>query len=604
MAKYKISKKREKRIRKKGLLTAESHSKASRKLRKSSFSRVQRELAVFHSDETHYNQYEDLPWEVEEEEEAVVSETFEYDKHGNHKADVEIASQRRYELQGNELETSADFIALPQSSDDDDDDHNGGDSLENNSITEGTVATQNEEHPWILDRDHSAENQIKDWLTQETHDFIAYISPSKEEIKARNRIIEKLRKAVTELWPDAELSVFGSYATDLYLPGSDIDCVVNSKRGDKEYRQYLYQLSRFLKQKKLATQVEVVSKARVPIVKFVEPESQLHVDVSFERNNGVEAAQIIREWLEEIPGMRELVLVVKQFLHVRKLNDVHTGGLGGFSIICLVYSFLKMHPRIHLENMDIRSNLGVLLIEFFELYGKNFCYDDVAIVVSNKSPKYIPKRQWRDLPPSRTSFSLAIQDPGDSSNNISRSSYNLKEVKRAFSGAFSLLTNKCYEMGNATFRDRVGKTILGNVIKYRGRPRDFRDERHLVPNLALSENEALRQRTSRSRAENSSSASDEQNSAVFTDISDDEVLYQEEQALYAPLNTKTRHSASKRMALELIMGLDDDSTVADDTTAREDSVEQDQTLQKQTVDAQTRRDYWLSKANALATTDF
>nr|3NYB_A Chain A, Poly(A) RNA polymerase protein 2 [Saccharomyces cerevisiae] len=321
-------------------------------------------------------------------------------------------------------------------------------------------------YPWILNHDHSKQKEISDWLTFEIKDFVAYISPSREEIEIRNQTISTIREAVKQLWPDADLHVFGSYSTDLYLPGSDIDCVVTSELGGKESRNNLYSLASHLKKKNLATEVEVVAKARVPIIKFVEPHSGIHIAVSFERTNGIEAAKLIREWLDDTPGLRELVLIVKQFLHARRLNNVHTGGLGGFSIICLVFSFLHMHPRIITNEIDPKDNLGVLLIEFFELYGKNFGYDDVALGSSDGYPVYFPKSTWSAIQPIKNPFSLAIQDPGDESNNISRGSFNIRDIKKAFAGAFDLLTNRCFELHSATFKDRLGKSILGNVIKY------------------------------------------------------------------------------------------------------------------------------------------
>ena len=75
--------------------------------------------------------------------------------------------------------------------------------------------------------------------------------------------------------------------------------------------------------------MEVIANAKVPIIKFVDPDSNLPVDISFERTNGLDAARRIRKWLLATPGLRELVLVVKQFLRSRKLNNVHVGGLGG-----------------------------------------------------------------------------------------------------------------------------------------------------------------------------------------------------------------------------------------------------------------------------------
>ncbi|CCK67833.1 non-canonical poly(A) polymerase PAP2 KNAG_0A01440 [Huiozyma naganishii CBS 8797] len=407
----------------------------------------------------------------------------------------------------NQLSNNDDFISLSDSEESDGEkekEEKDGTNVEAAALS-GDNATKKQaavtpaagDYPWITNHDHSKQKEIADWLTLEVKDFISYISPNRVEIKQRNTTIGKIRAAVSELWPDADLHVFGSYATDLYLPGSDIDCVVNSKGGDKENQSSLYKLATHLKKNGLATEIEIIAKARVPIIKFVEPESRIHIDVSFERINGLEAAKLIREWLESTPGLRELVLIIKQFLHSRRLNNVHTGGLGGFSIICLVYSFLSMHPRVITNEIDPIDNLGVLLIDFFELYGKNFGYDDVAISLSNGVPSYLPKREWRELHPIRNSFALAIQDPGDRANNISRGTFNIRDIKKAFAGAFDLLTIRCYELDQALFSERVGKSILGNVIKYKGKQRDFKDERNLVLNKAIIENEDFHKKRSR-----------------------------------------------------------------------------------------------------------
>lgn len=407
----------------------------------------------------------------------------------------------------NSLEGNDDFIAFSDSSLASDSDEMKDLHLENRqeepqigkdkvNISPNSTSTTitSSDYPWTINHDHSKETEIADWLTLEIHDFVKYISPSKEEIKARNVTISKLRQAVKSLWPDADLHVFGSYATDLYLPGSDIDCVVNSEGGDKQTRTCLYKLAQHLKNEHIATEIEVIAKTRVPIIKFVEPETRIHIDVSFERTNGLEAAKLIRGWLEETPGLRELVLIVKQFLHSRRLNNVHTGGLGGFSIICLVYSFLHLHPRIITKEIDPLENLGVLLIDFFELYGKNFGYDDVAISLIGGKPVYFSKLDWKELHPIRNPFSLAIQDPGDKTNNISRGSFNIRDIKKAFAGAFDLLTNRCFELDSAPFIKRKGQSILGNVIKYKGKQRDFKDERNLVLNKAIVENENYHQK--------------------------------------------------------------------------------------------------------------
>lgn len=343
----------------------------------------------------------------------------------------------------------------------------------------------NDEFPWIRNSDHSREREMSDWLTSEIKDFVRYISPSAEEINNRNKVINNLKEHIRSIWPDAELHCFGSFATDLYLPGSDIDCVVISKRGRYDNKSSLYQLTSYIRNHNLGVEVVPIAKAKVPIIKFVDPQTRIHIDISFEKTNGLTAAKLIIDWLAQTPGLRELVLIVKHFLAVRKLNEVHVGGLGGFSIICLVYSFLKLHPRLSTNNIDPMENLGCLLIEFFELYGYNFGYDSVALAFnSNKEPIYLTKRSNPDLL-GRNPFSLAIQDPYDPANNISRGSFNLKDIKRAFGGAFELLVNKCYELNAATYKQRLGKSILGGIIKYKGKQRDFLDARKHVKNVAF-----------------------------------------------------------------------------------------------------------------------
>lgn len=419
------------------------------------------------------------------------------------KDEISGQDQAREENNGgserNGLTSNQDFIEFGFESSEDDQDENGEFS-DDGVISDGengkvySAPNETNDYPWVKNHDHSTQKEIADWLTLEMKDFVNYISPSKEEILTRNRVVKDLKREINNLWPDTETHVFGSSATDLYLPGSDIDMVVTSTTGDYENRSKLYQLSSYLRNRKLAKDIEVIAKAKVPIIKFVDPSSNIHIDISFERRNGIEAAKRIRKWLDKTPGLRELVLIIKQFLRSRRLNNVHVGGLGGYSTIILCYHFLRLHPRISTNNMSILDNLGSLLIEFFELYGRNFSYDNLIIAIDPETdePKYMPKKDHAYLSSSKNPFSIVIQDPADSTNNISRSSYNLRDVKKAFGGAFQLLVDKCYQLHAASYKGRIGQLILGDIIKYRGKERDFNDDRDKVLNHALIDHQKIK----------------------------------------------------------------------------------------------------------------
>ncbi|KAG7877665.1 hypothetical protein KL937_004535 [Ogataea polymorpha] len=448
----------------------------------------------------------------------------------------------------------------------------------------------NPKYPWIRNNDHSRQIEISDWLTMEIKDFIKYISPSAEEIKARNDTVGKLRECITGMWPDAEVHCFGSFATDLYLPGSDIDMVVVSKARNNKYdnRSSLYQLSSYIRNHRLGVNVEAIAKAKVPIIKFVDPTTKIHIDISFERTNGIKAAELIISWLKDTPGLRELVLIVKQFLSVRKLNIVHTGGLGGFATICLVRSFLKLHPRVATKSIDPLENLGVLLIEFFELYGYNFGYDNTAIAFDEDGePYYVPK----DSNPAfqnRNPFTLAIQDPHDPANNISRGTFNLRDIKRSFGGAFELLVNKCYEMNQATYKERLGQSVLGDIIKYKGKQRDFEDARDLVQNEALAfvSGES-------SRATSLPPLPSEQYTIISDSDSESEYEKHLEQ-LYEKSQSKKPESNKN---IDELMGLNDRESDVSSSGAASDSEQEKPSTSK--LDKTARREYWLNKSGSF-----
>jgi len=55
------------------------------------------------------------------------------------------------------------------------------------------------------------------------------------------------------------------------------------------------------------------------------------------------------------------------------MNEVWTGGISSYGLILMTISFLQNHKRGEGRNPNV--NLGVLLIEFFELYGRQFNYE-------------------------------------------------------------------------------------------------------------------------------------------------------------------------------------------------------------------------------------
>ncbi|KAK6463343.1 hypothetical protein DFJ63DRAFT_334881 [Scheffersomyces coipomensis] len=549
----------------------------------------------------------------EEEEEEVIAITSDVESDEDND---EAQAKKKQKTEVNELAKNADFIEFGFSSSEDE---KGNDEEEDDEDSDDGVISADEGvdkysrsksislYPWIKQHDHSKQKEIVDWLTLEMKDFVNYISPSSDEITTRNNVVNRLKTQISNFWPNTETHVFGSFATDLYLPGSDIDMVVLSRIGNVENRSSLYQLSSFLRNKGLAKNIEVIAKAKVPIIKFVDPDSNIHIDVSFERRNGIDAARRIRKWLSATPGLRELVLIVKQFLRSRRLNNVHVGGLGGYATIILCYHFLQMHPKVSTKSISILENLGALLIEFFELYGRNFSFDNLIISLDPETdlPRYLLKSHYPNLDTSKNPFSIVIQDPADADNNITRSSYNLRDLKKAFGGAYQLLVDKCYVLHSSTYKQRLGSSILGDIIKYKGKERDFNDDRDKVVNHALISHEEDGANVN-DYADDESDGANGNDKYYFSDMTietEDEIQAKAEKKA----QVSAEAAAKDKKVYSEILGLYDkdasDEEEKNDNKSSEkpedEETSEEMKKSKSNLDKDVRRAYWLQKGLEL-----
>lgn len=195
---------------------------------------------------------------------------------------------------------------------------------------------------------------------------------------------------------------------------SDIDLVVLCPTMPspplKPSSSLLHRLASLLLTSSLAepSSLVVIAKARVPIVKFVTRYGGFSVDLSVNQKNGVDAAVRVRGMLEEFafreeayvePGVqkkekktkkgkgkeitsppvveedinlvdqgvaRSLVMLVKAFLNQRGMNEVFTGGLGSYSIICLVISFLQV------SLLSPRGSSPSLILRIFDSFIPRF----------------------------------------------------------------------------------------------------------------------------------------------------------------------------------------------------------------------------------------
>ena len=328
----------------------------------------------------------------------------------------------------------ADFLSL---------DEVGDDSQENDEHQHSQVTTSSNNNnnnskrlpPW-MDRPHDF-RRIHPLMAlhNEIVWFCNLMEPMPDEIRQRQDLILEIKALVRDTFgEEAEVQVFGSFATGLLLPTSDIDLVVmsktikNEKENDTEESEdmkisptsseretengdvttndddsqieedwnemtSLSPIHRFAdaiqSQKWISrlSYLEIIENTRVPLVKFTVESTNISVDVCFDQTTGPPAATLMRTYMDAMPPLRPLTFALKYFLAARGLNEPYSGGVGSFMLQLLIVSFLQHRERFGYNyRLQSQYNLGSLLLDFLCLYGLDF-----NTFTTGKSCRCVPK---------------------------------------------------------------------------------------------------------------------------------------------------------------------------------------------------------------------
>ncbi|XP_069372040.1 terminal nucleotidyltransferase 4A isoform X2 [Paralichthys olivaceus] len=389
-------------------------------------------------------------------------------------------------------------------------------------------------------------------LHEEVMDFYNFMSPRPEEAAMRKEVVNRIEMIIKELWPTADVQIFGSFSTGLYLPTSDIDLVVFGKWE----RPPLQELEQALRKHNVAEpfSIKVLDKATVPIIKLTDQETEVKVDISFNVETGVRAASFIKDYVKKYPVLPYLIFVLKQFLLQRDLNEVFTGGISSYSLILMVISFLQLHPRIDARNPN--ENLGVLLIEFFELYGRHFNYLKTGIRIKNGGA-YIPKEEiMKAMTNGYRPSMLCIEDPLLPGNDVGRGSYGAMHVKQVFDYAYTVLSHAVSPLARS-YPNKECESTLGRIIRLTQEVIDYREwiiKKWGGRDLARTDNRVSPPKEPVSEQEPSCVLSD---SGVGSDEQQRDSV--SPQSADSPMSISSPHQHSSASSVSSLSGSDNDS---------------------------------------------
>eukprot|EP00536_Pseudo-nitzschia_multiseries_P007612 jgi/Psemu1/196021/e_gw1.181.4.1 len=233
-------------------------------------------------------------------------------------------------------------------------------------------------------------------LTKDVLQFLSETNTKMRKLDGRRQLaVERFSRLVKTVWPRAQVKLYGSYISGLCLPTSDLDFVVCLPAVHKkdlalapgvlEGRNAFNETSQKLLARELKGEswidprsIKVIEHTAMPVIKVSTKDTRarmIKLDISFDgpEHHGLEANRFVAQTLEELPLIRPLMLVLKQFLLHRGLLTAYTGGLTSYCLFLMLARYLQEQP---LSNNDC----GSLLMGFLDFYGNHF--DPRAIGIS------------------------------------------------------------------------------------------------------------------------------------------------------------------------------------------------------------------------------
>ena len=298
------------------------------------------------------------------------------------------------------------------------------------------------------------------------------IFPSKKRLTSIiTQVINQSLNTSLKQYNIINLIVYGSQASGLSLPESDIDLLLIYCDSNNSLEKFINELYNVLLNSKKFNNITSLPKASSPLIKIdykINPYykfndiSFIHIDISFHnifpKKNSIFftpsllIVKYIQKSLEYLPQSKNVIIVIKKYLKNLGLNNYYTGGLNSFSIFLMVFAFYKYEIKLLGNDLVNDLYLGQFLVQFLDFYSK-FNFNDYIININQEMPFVIKESS------KQSEASAVILDPF-TLNNIACNSFRICEIQQKFDSLKeNLLVN--YD------RNYKVKNIYSNKRQYR-----------------------------------------------------------------------------------------------------------------------------------------
>ena len=291
-------------------------------------------------------------------------------------------------------------------------------------------------------------NYVRNCLSKDIIEFEQFVTEHIKNLSSLySELIKNIQNAVNECFQDYEVHLYGSHATNLCLPWSDLDVVLISKKNNQisldSKHLLLSKLNEHLKHQPWVKDNNYISSANIPIVKLISIEkyNNMPIDISIqdEKHFGLRCVDLVKQFMNKYESLKPLALALKNILKQANLNDPYKGGLSSYGLILMIVYFLQQQANAGIDISLSENNLGQLFFDFINFYGTQFQYSKSIVYIKNSSND-LDDLKYQNI--AHTSGFIII-DPLNSSNNVAKSCFHYLGVKMAFLISLKALMEDC-----------------------------------------------------------------------------------------------------------------------------------------------------------------
>ncbi|KAF8019756.1 hypothetical protein BT93_G0445 [Corymbia citriodora subsp. variegata] len=292
--------------------------------------------------------------------------------------------------------------------------------------------------------------------------------PPEEEKAKQKQLLTLLEKLVSKEWPEARLYLYGSCASSFGVCKSDID-VCLAMDADIDKSKVILKLADILESDKLQD-VQALTRARVPIVKLMDPATGISCDICINNVLAVVNTKLLRDYAQIDVRLRQLAFIVKHWAKSRGVNETYQGTLSSYAYVLMCIHFLQQRrPAIlpclqemeatyvvTVDNIECaffdeveklsdfgsrnRETIAQLVWAFFHYWA--YCHDYTNTVISVRTGSLLSKRtkDWtRRIGNDR--HLICIEDPFDISHDLGRvvDKFSIKVLREEFERAAEIM---------------------------------------------------------------------------------------------------------------------------------------------------------------------